>query len=116
MDAAGHQRRSIGGLHVHPPARPRWRKHRSLCISAIITDEDNENPKHVCLAATELPPGKSAVNTVETIEYTMKEITEKYEMYLGYCVQLGIDVFEFQSLKVLKGSLLRRLQLVRLVC
>jgi len=72
----------------------------TLCISAIITDEDNDNPKHVCLAASELPPGKSPVDTVETIEYTMKEITEKYEMYLGYCCSLESM---FSSFKVLKS-------------
>ena len=40
----------------------------TLCVSAIITENDNLNPRHLGLAASILPSGKSAAATVDAIE------------------------------------------------
>ena len=40
----------------------------TLCVSAIITEKDNLNPRHLVLAASTLPAGKSAAATVDAIE------------------------------------------------
>ena len=45
----------------------RW---ETLRISIIIVDHNNENPRHLHIAPSALPKGKSAAESLETIKYT----------------------------------------------
>jgi hypothetical protein len=69
----------------------------TLCVSAIITDENNDEPRHLVLAASALPAGKSAVATVKNIEGLFTRHREKYVLFLQYCVDHNIDVSQFPS-------------------
>ena len=64
----------------------------TLCVSAVIVDHKNENPRHLYLAPSALPKGKSAAESLETIKYTFSKLKEKYVSFLNYCDSLGLDI------------------------
>jgi hypothetical protein len=67
----------------------------TLCVSTIITDMNNENPRTSILAASALPSGKTAAATVETIEYLIERHKNKYRLFLDYCEEIGVNVKDF---------------------
>ena len=67
----------------------------TLCVSTIITDINNENPRTLILAASALPSGKTAVATVDTIEYLIERQKNKYRLFLDYCEEIGVNVKDF---------------------
>jgi hypothetical protein len=70
----------------------------TLCVSAIITGKDNLNPRHLVLAASTLPAGKSAAATVDAIEGIIGRHRNKYRLFLTYCEENGIDINDFQTM------------------
>ena len=69
----------------------------TLCVSILVTDEENSKPRHVILAASTLPADKTARASVEAIIYLFERHKEKYTLFLQLCIDNGIDVSEFPS-------------------
>ena len=69
----------------------------TLCVSIIITDANNENPRMLVLSASALPADKSVAATLGCIEYIFAGIKEKYVLFLQGCVDSGLDISEFPS-------------------
>ena len=69
----------------------------TLCVSGIITDKDNENPRHLLFAASSIPAGKSAESTVDCIKEIFDRHKHKYRLFLAYCTEHNIDVSKFPS-------------------
>jgi hypothetical protein len=70
----------------------RW---ETLCISIIIVDHNNENPRNLHIAPSALSKGKSTAESLETIKYTFSRLKEKYISYFDYCIKMGIDISRY---------------------